>query len=67
MMTDAIELIDRLCTFAGMILEDVHEVALVRNASASPTIRIEMIQAAASDVVMLARAAEVIRVRFGSN
>ncbi|MEG3089180.1 hypothetical protein [Sphingomonas sp. PB4P5] len=65
-MTNTTELIDRLCTFAGMLLEDVHEVALVRSASSSAGTRIEMIRSAASDAVVLARAAEVIRARYGS-
>lgn len=64
-MTDATDLIDGLCTFAGMLLEDVHDIALIRNADVSQFVRIAAIQAAAQDIDALARAAEVVRLRFG--
>lgn len=65
LVDDAIKLIDQLCTFAGMILEDVHETAIVAGAAEDLAARIEVIHAAAADVLILTRAASVIAARYG--
>lgn len=63
-MDDATDLIDRLCTCAGMILEDVHPIAVVAGTGAAPAARIEALYKAATDVLALARAAAVIAARY---
>ncbi len=63
MMDNTADLIDQLCTFSGMILEDVNDVAIVRDGAVSAAARIERILAAANDVVTLARAAAIVAAR----
>ena len=59
-MDDTQELIDRLCTWVGMIMEDVSAIAILRSGESDATSRIEQIRAAASDIGILAEAASVI-------
>lgn len=54
------ELIDQICTIAGMIMEDASVAATVRDATPSVEARIASIAAAGRDIVVLAAAAEVL-------
>lgn len=65
-MEDATDLIDRLCTVAAVILEDIHYTALRHAESPSPSARIEAIRAAASYLTVLAKAAAIVEARFGT-
>ena len=59
-MDDIRDLIDRLCTWAGMIMEDVSPVAISTGGESDAALRIEQIRAAAADIGALAEAASVI-------
>ena len=59
-MNEGRELIDRLCTAAGMIMEDVVEQAIVSGPAAKLPPRIAAIEQAGRDIVSLARAAAVL-------
>ena len=61
MVTDASDLVARLCTIAGTIMEDVSPIALTRATDPStiePTLK--ELQRAAQDIAALANAAEVV-------
>lgn len=59
-MDESRDLIDRLCTRAGMIMEDVSVVAIVTGRESDAASRIEQIRVAAADIGALAEAASVI-------
>jgi hypothetical protein len=61
MVTDASDLVARLCTIAGTIMEDVSPIALA-NATDPSTIEATLreLQRAAQDIAALASAAEVV-------
>ena len=59
-MDDSRDLIDRLCTRAGIIMEDVSPVAILTRGECDDASRIEQIRAAAADIAVLADAASVI-------
>lgn len=59
-MDDTRDLIDRLCAWAGMIMEDVSGVAILTDGESDAAPRIEQIRAAAADIAILAEAASVL-------
>lgn len=59
-MDDSRDLIDCLCTWAGMIMEDVSTVAILTGAEGDAASKVEQIRAAAADIRVLAEAASVI-------
>ncbi|UVO50178.1 hypothetical protein M0208_06455 [Sphingomonas sp. SUN019] len=62
-MDHAHETIDRLCTLAGMIMEDTIETALVRDLVQTHE-RITQLAIAGGDIVRLAEAAAVVLRRW---
>jgi hypothetical protein len=61
MVTDASDLIARLCTVAGTIMEDVSPIALTRPGHPSTVeTTLRELQRAAQDIVALANAVEVV-------
>lgn len=58
MDNDAADLVARLCTLAGTIMEDTSPVAIVR--PADPTMVIAEVRQAGNDIAALANAAEVV-------
>jgi len=62
-MNDAQDLISKLCTLAGMIMEDTVDVAIVGSGTVEPRDRIRAIADAASNVQILAAAADVVLAR----
>lgn len=65
-MNDARNLVDELCTRAGMIMEDATAIALTTVGKSEPDTNIGQILLAASDVACLADAASVILRRAGA-
>ncbi len=59
-MDDARDLIDRLCTIAGMIMEDVSAMAVVIDEAILRGEKIRIIRTASQDIDVLAEAASVI-------
>lgn len=59
-MDDAQDLIDRLCTHAGMIMEDVIPTAISAGARFDRSKKIQLIRTASQDMAALANAAEVV-------
>lgn len=59
-MDDSRDLIDRLCAWAGMIMEDVSAIAILTRSQGDAALRIEQIRVAAADIGTLAEAASVI-------
>lgn len=59
-MDDTRDLIDHLCTRAGMIMEDVSAIAILAGGESDAASRIDRIKAAAADIAVLAEAASVI-------
>jgi hypothetical protein len=55
---DAADLVRRLCTLAGTIMEDVSTVALV--GATDPDLAIFKVRQAGADITVLANAAEVV-------
>lgn len=53
-------LIDGLCTWAGMIMEDVSSVAILPQSASDTVSRVEKIRAAAADIAALGEAAAVL-------
>lgn len=66
-MDDSRDLIDRLCTLAGMIMEDASADAVVLDARAEELqSRIEGIRSSATDAASLTEAAIVVARRFNT-
>ena len=63
-MDDTDDLIVRLCTCAGMIMEDTSDIALVASAGSALVERVSRIAAAGRDIEALANAAAVIARRW---
>lgn len=63
-MHDKNDLINRLLTIAGMIMEDEAAVALIDDPTKSCEQRISSIQAGALDIAAIAAAAKVIARRY---
>ena len=59
-MDDAQDLIDRLCTHAGMIMEDLSATAILAQAKSDRRAKIRLIRSAGEDIAALADAAEVL-------
>ncbi len=59
-MDDARELIDRLCSIAGTIMEDVSATAVVIDEATARGDKIRIILTASQDIAALAEAASVI-------
>lgn len=59
-MDDADDLIDHLCTLAGMIMEDVSAIALTIDQATERRKKIGIVRAASQDIAALAEAASVI-------
>ena len=57
---DASDLVARLCTFAGMIMEDVSPIALGSSEPGSEAAAIGQVRQAGLDIEALAHAAEVV-------
>lgn len=57
------ELIERLLTAAGSIMEDTSEAALIRGGAHAIAARIAAVDAAGADIATLARAAAIVRRR----
>jgi len=58
---DSNELVARLCTAVGIIMEDTAPLAISRTASAGPQVQesLEVLEAAGRDITALVRAAQV--------
>jgi hypothetical protein len=58
---DSNELVARLCTAVGIIMEDTAPLAISRTVSAGPQVEesLEVLEAAARDIAALVRAAQV--------
>lgn len=63
-MEDANDLIVRLCTCAGMIMEDTSDIALVAGTSGGIGDRVSKVGEAGRDIEALANAAAVIARRW---
>lgn len=64
-MDDSTELVDRLCTLAGMILEDASAEAILTGKRDKLQLKVERMRRAGADVAILADAAAVILGRSG--
>jgi hypothetical protein len=66
-MEDADELIGRLCTIAGMVMEDTIDVALIGGATRSRSERLAVISQAGEDVSAIATVAAIVARRWASS
>ncbi|MCD2317267.1 hypothetical protein LQ954_14055 [Sphingomonas sp. IC-11] len=66
-MSEAEDLVIRLLTAAGMIMEDTAEAAVIRIGDIRTDVRVAVVLAAGEDTAVLARAAAIITRRFAQS